>query len=96
MTAGKVWFVGAGPGAADLLTLRAALAQHDTVAVYKGGRLLPEVRAEIEAAGRLGEAVFGARLGLDGEVTGALPDGDAPYLSVVLVTRPPKERGGRL
>jgi precorrin-2/cobalt-factor-2 C20-methyltransferase len=76
--------------------LRAALAEHDTVVVYKGGRLLPQVRAELEAAGRAGEAVFGARLGLDGEVTGELPAGAAPYLSAVLVTRPKLERGERL
>jgi precorrin-2/cobalt-factor-2 C20-methyltransferase len=84
------------PFAAGPERLRAALAEHDTVVVYKGGRLLPEVRAGIEAAGRLGEAVFGARLGLDGEVTGELPEGGAPYLSAVLVTRPSKERGERL
>jgi len=72
--------------------LRAALGEHDTVAVYKGGRLLPEVRRALEEAGRAGQAVFGARLGLAGELVGPLPDGPAPYLSTVIVTRPP---GGR-
>ena len=67
--------------------LAAALAAHDTVVVYKGGRLLPEVRATIAAADRLGDAVFGARLGLAGEQVGPLPEGAAPYLSTVLVTR---------
>jgi precorrin-2/cobalt-factor-2 C20-methyltransferase len=78
----------AGPG-----RLRAALADHDTVVVYKGGRLLPEVRAVLAEAGRLGDAVFGARLGLPGERVGPLPDGAAPYLSAVLVTRPRGEEG---
>jgi precorrin-2/cobalt-factor-2 C20-methyltransferase len=76
--------------------LAAALAEHDTVALYKGGRHLPEVRRVIADAGRLDEAVFGARLGLDGEIVGPLPEGAAPYLSTVLVRRPRGPRGGRL
>ncbi len=76
--------------------LAAALAEHDTVVLYKGGRHLPEVRRVIAGAGRLGEAVFGARLGLDGEFVGGLPDGPAPYLSTVLVPRPPAPRGDGL
>ena len=71
--------------------------QHDTVVAYKGGRRLQEVRALLAAAGRLDDAVFGARLGLDGELIGELPDsGDAPYLSTVIVTRPRAARGARL
>jgi len=66
---------------------RQALAEHDTVVAYKGGRRLPAVRAAIEAAGRLDQAVFGARLGLDDEAIGDVPDGRAPYLSTVIVTR---------
>jgi precorrin-2/cobalt-factor-2 C20-methyltransferase len=69
--------------------LRAALDEHDTVVVYKGGRLLPEVRRALETAGRAGRAVFGARLGLSGERLGLLPDGPAPYLSTIVVTRSP-------
>jgi precorrin-2/cobalt-factor-2 C20-methyltransferase len=75
--------------------LRTALDQHDTVVVYKGGRLLPEVRMALRAAGREGGAVFGARLGLDGESVGSLPDGPAPYLSTVLVPPPRGPRGER-
>jgi precorrin-2/cobalt-factor-2 C20-methyltransferase len=74
--------------------LRVALGEHDTVVVYKGGRFLPEVRAALRAAGRDREAVFGARLGLDGESVGPLPDGPAPYLSTVLVPRPADHRHG--
>lgn len=78
-------------------TLDAALAEHDTVVVYKGGRHLPRVRAAIAARGRLDDAVWGARLGLEDEAVGALPEhGAAPYLSTVLVTRPVATRGGAL
>lgn len=63
-----------------------ALASSDTVVLYKGGRRLPDVRAAIAAAGRLDQAVFGARLGLPDEaVATELPDAPAPYLSTVLI-----------
>jgi precorrin-2/cobalt-factor-2 C20-methyltransferase len=76
------------PLAAGTEQLSEALARADTVVLYKGGRHLPEARAAIDAAGRTGEAVFGARLGLDDEdVRGELPEGRAPYLSTVIVTR---------
>jgi precorrin-2/cobalt-factor-2 C20-methyltransferase len=63
-----------------------ALSGSDTVVLYKGGRRLPEVRAAIAAAGRLDQAVFGARLGLPDEtVADEVPDAPAPYLSTVLI-----------
>lgn len=66
--------------------LRQALADDGTVVLYKGGRRLPEVRDALAEAGRLGTAVFGARLGLaDEDVRDALPEGAAPYLSTVIV-----------
>lgn len=64
-----------------------ALDAFDTVVTYKGGRYLPRLRALLAKAGRLDEAAFGARLGLDGEEVGPLPDGPAPYLSTVIVRR---------
>lgn len=67
--------------------LAAALDEFDTVVAYKGGRFLPHLRQVLADAGRLGEAVFGARLGLDGEQIGDLPAGPAPYLSTVIVRR---------
>lgn len=73
--------------------LAAALAEHDTVVSYKGGRHLPRIRQVIADSGRLDEAVFGARLGLEHEIVGDLPDGAAPYLSTVIVTRPDGPRG---
>lgn len=76
------------PLAASRDRLAAALAAHDTVIGYKGGRFLEEVRTALKAAGRLDDAVFGARLGLPGQVVGAIPDsGPGPYLSTLLVTR---------
>jgi precorrin-2/cobalt-factor-2 C20-methyltransferase len=73
---------------ADRGRLAAALAEHDTVVGYKGGRFLDEVRGVIADAGRLEDTVFGAKLGLPGEVVGNLPaSGPAPYLSTLLVTR---------
>lgn len=68
--------------------LAAALDDHDTVVLYKGGRRLPEAREVIERSGRAGSTVFGARLGLDRQdVHPGLPDGAAPYLSTVIVSR---------
>ncbi|MEX2620512.1 MAG: precorrin-2 C(20)-methyltransferase [Egibacteraceae bacterium] len=76
--------------------LAAALAAHDTVVSYKGGRHLPRIREVLADSGRLEQAVFGARLGLDDELVGDLPDGPAPYLSTVIVTRVRGARGGAL
>ncbi|MGH3665407.1 MAG: precorrin-2 C(20)-methyltransferase [Egibacteraceae bacterium] len=82
----------AGPDA-----LAAAVADYDTVVSYKGGRHLERIRTVLDDAGRLDNAWFGARLGLDGETVGDVPGaGDAPYLSTVIVTRPRGARGGRL
>lgn len=76
--------------------LAEALAAYDTVVSYKGGRYLPQVTRVIDEAGRLDDAVFGARLGLAGERITRLGDqGDAPeeahYLSTVIVA--PRRRG---
>lgn len=70
----------------------AALATHDAVVAYKGGRHLDEVRAALADTGRTDDAVYGARLGLADEVVGALPPaGPGPYLSTVIVA--PSGRG---
>ena len=68
--------------------LAAALDTFDTVVTYKGGRLLPQIRKVLADAGRLDQAVFGARLGLESEQLGPLPDRPAPYLSTVIAWRP--------
>lgn len=74
-----------------------AVAAHDTVVAYKGGRALPRVRAILDAAGRLagpaGHAVYGASLGLPDEdihpLADAAPDTAGPYLSCVIATSRP-------
>ena len=80
--------------------LREALAVFDTVVCYKGGRCLPAVLRAVAAAGRLGDAVYGARLGLDDqEVRPAaeLADGaTGPYMSTVIVPARRDRRGGKL
>jgi precorrin-2/cobalt-factor-2 C20-methyltransferase len=63
------------------------------VIVYKGGRHLPAIAAELERKSRLDGAVFGELLGLPGERIGAVKEhADAPaaYLATVIV--PPNRR----
>jgi precorrin-2/cobalt-factor-2 C20-methyltransferase len=80
------------PLTASLTRFRKALASFDTVVGYKSGRHLPAVLAAVAEAGRLDQAVHGARLGLDGEDIrpAAAVTGPAPYLSTLLV--PPRRR----
>jgi precorrin-2/cobalt-factor-2 C20-methyltransferase len=64
------------------------------VVVYKGGRHLPAIAQLLAAHGRLDGAVFGERLGLEGERVGPLVDlgeGPAAYLATVIV--PPAPAG---
>jgi len=81
--------------------LREALSVFDTVVCYKGGRRLPDVLGAVRDAGRLDDAVYGARLGLEGEVVrpaAALAPGETgPYMSTVIVpARRDGQRGGRI
>jgi precorrin-2/cobalt-factor-2 C20-methyltransferase len=69
--------------------LREALYVFDTVVCYKGGSRLGEVLGAAEEAGRLGGAVYGARLGIEGEEV--LPAAEVvgregTYLSTVIFT----------
>jgi precorrin-2/cobalt-factor-2 C20-methyltransferase len=69
--------------------LREALSVFDTVVCYKGGSRLGEVLGAAEEAGRLGGAVYGARLGIEGEEV--LPAAEVvgregTYLSTVIFT----------
>jgi len=86
------------PLTAGLVPFRAALARFDTVVGYKSGSHLPEVLAAVRDAGRLGEAVHGASLGLAGEDIrpAAEVTGPAPYLSTLLVPARRTHRGGKL
>lgn len=86
------------PLTAGLAAFRKALATHDTVVGYKSGRHLPEVLAAVRQAGRLEGAVHGISLGLPGEDIrpAAEVEGEAPYLSVLLVPGKRGSRGGKL
>jgi precorrin-4/cobalt-precorrin-4 C11-methyltransferase len=75
-----VWFVGAGPGAADLLTVRAQrLLEYAPVILYAGSLVPPEVLAGTRADARL---VDTAELDLD-TITAELVSADAAGDDVV-------------
>ncbi|CAN5120724.1 precorrin-2 C(20)-methyltransferase [soil metagenome] len=70
--------------------LREALAGFETVVCYKGGSRLAEVLRVAEAGGRLEGAVYGARLGIEGEEVVPAPEMigcEGTYLSTVIFTR---------
>ena len=81
------------PYTAGDASLRSALADFDTVIVYKGGRHLPDVLDAVREAGR--EPVYGENLGRIGETLTA-PDGRAPYFSTVIAPARREGRGSRL
>jgi precorrin-2/cobalt-factor-2 C20-methyltransferase len=89
------------PLTAGIDKVRAALAEHDTVVAYKGGRMLADVLAAIREAGKLDTAVYGAALGLPDEDVRPAAELDrdaprAPYLSTVIATTPRHARGSKL
>jgi precorrin-2/cobalt-factor-2 C20-methyltransferase len=76
--------------------LREALIDFETVVCYKGGSRLAEVLRAAQETGRLGNAVYGSRLGLeDEEVLDAseVAGREAPYLSTVVFTKRGREFG---
>ncbi|AEH09738.1 MULTISPECIES: precorrin-2 C(20)-methyltransferase [Protofrankia] len=83
------------PLTAGVDAYRRAVADHDTVIAYKGGRALPQVLDVLAEADRLagthGAAVYGACTGLPEEdirLAADLPrDQPGPYLSTVISTR---------
>jgi precorrin-2/cobalt-factor-2 C20-methyltransferase len=78
--------------------LAQALETFDTVVAYKGGRRFEAVLEVVRAAGRIDDAVYGARLGLEGEQVEPAADhsGPAHYLSTLLVPAKRSGRGGKL
>jgi precorrin-2/cobalt-factor-2 C20-methyltransferase len=78
--------------------LRTALSGFDTVVAYKFGGVTEEVLGAVEEAGRLDDAVYGARLGLPGEDIrpAARIAAPVPYLSTLIVPGRRTTRGGRL
>jgi len=84
------------PLAAGTAPLAEALAIFDTVVCYKGGRHLPEIVDALAASGRLGNALYGARLGLPGETirpAAELRGRPGPYLSTVIALPERPARG---
>jgi precorrin-2/cobalt-factor-2 C20-methyltransferase len=76
--------------------LREALLSFETVVCYKGGGRMAQVVRAAEEAGRLQNAVYGSRLGIEGEeVLGAteMAGREAPYLSTVAFTKKGREFG---
>ena len=69
--------------------MREALAGSDTVVCYKGGSRLGEVLRAAEEEGRLEGAVYGARLGIEGEEVAPAREmvgREGTYLSTVIFT----------
>ena len=71
-------------------SLREALSSFETVVCYKGGSRMAGVLRVAEEAGRLENAVYGARLGIEGEEVleaSEVAGSEAPYLSTVAFTK---------
>ncbi len=78
------------PFTAGKPVLRSALEGFETVVCYKGGARLVEVLEVAEETGRLGDATYGSRLGMEGEevIRGSEMLGrEGTYLSTVIFTR---------
>jgi precorrin-2/cobalt-factor-2 C20-methyltransferase len=76
--------------------LREALSGFETVVCYKGGSRLQEVLEIAAESGRLEEAIYGSRLGMEGEeVTRAseVVGREGPYLSTLIFARRGREFG---
>ncbi len=75
------------PFTAGATALSEALEGFETVVCYKGGGRLSEVLRTAEEAGRLGDAVYGARLGIEGEEilrASEMAGREGTYLSTVI------------
>jgi precorrin-2/cobalt-factor-2 C20-methyltransferase len=84
------------PFTAGKSALQSALSEFETVVCYKGGSRLREVLETAEEAGRLEDAIYGSRLGMEreevlraSEVVGR----EGPYLSTLIFTRRGREFG---
>ncbi|MEU6039145.1 precorrin-2 C(20)-methyltransferase [Actinomadura sp. NPDC047616] len=90
--------VGLVPLTGGVAAFRAALDACDTVVAYKFGSVADEVIGTLKDAGRLDDAVYGARLGLPGEDVRPARDvgGPVPYLSTLIVPGRRTTRGGKI
>jgi precorrin-2/cobalt-factor-2 C20-methyltransferase len=76
--------------------LREALLGFETVVCYKGGSRVADVLRVAQEAGRLGGAVYGSRLGIEGEEVldaSEMVGREAPYLSTVVFVERGREFG---
>ena len=76
--------------------LREALSSFETVVCYKGGSRMADVIRIADEAGRLEGAIYGARLGIEGEIVAPASEmlgREAPYLSTVIFARKGAEFG---
>jgi precorrin-2/cobalt-factor-2 C20-methyltransferase len=84
------------PFTAGKSALQNALSEYETVVCYKGGSRLREVLEVAEEAGRLKGAVYGSRLGMEGEevvLASEVVGREGPYLSTLIFTRRGREFG---
>ncbi|EAR49584.1 precorrin 2 methylase [Oceanicola granulosus HTCC2516] len=77
------------PAPLDDATLRARIAQSESVALMKVGRHLPRVRRLLAEMGLAGRATYVARASLPDEVVLPLEEAPdtAPYFSMILITK---------
>ncbi len=84
----------------DDIELAEALGLSGTVVAYKCGAKMPDVLEALDESDRLGDAVYGASLGLPGEdirkASEVDPDAPAPYLSTIIAPWVRPAGGGRL
>lgn len=76
--------------------LQSGLSGYETVVCYKGGSRLPEVLEVAEESGRLEDAIYGSRLGMEGEKflpAREMAGREGTYLSTVIFTRRGAEFG---
>jgi precorrin-2/cobalt-factor-2 C20-methyltransferase len=84
------------PFTAGKNALQNALSGFETVVCYKGGSRLREVLEIAGDAGRLEDAIYGSRLGMEGEEVVAASEvvgQEGPYLSTLIFTRRGREFG---
>ncbi len=76
--------------------LREALSEYETVVCYKGGGRLPEVLGIAGECGRLEDAIYGLRLGMEQEevvLASEVVGREGPYLSTVIFSAKGREFG---
>jgi precorrin-2/cobalt-factor-2 C20-methyltransferase len=84
------------PFTAGKSALQRAFSDYETVVCYKGGSRLREILEIAGEAGRLKDAVYGSRLGMEGEevvLASEVSGREGPYLSTLIFTRRGREFG---